>query len=243
MNVGFNNLKNLLEKKEINHFSTLEINGNTLEIITTDSAWPNGFYFFSQNEYDTVSIDLKSIKSDLFFISDSHKNLLDFKSLNFRPADIWYSMFTDNLEVSGSDLTNELELKIIKERNELLCWVQSTELIFFNGHKLSEKLFLNLIQSGNFEMVSFSHRGEIIGQALLYYNNVEAGLYFFSIFEQFRRNGFAKKALLCLFDRISKKGITRFSLQSTRQAKNLYSQVGFKLEDKIFVYKKMNYEN
>jgi hypothetical protein len=91
-------------------------------------------------------------------------------------------------------------------------------------------------------MVSFGHRGDIIGQAFLYYNNDEAGLYFFSIFEQFRKNGFAKKALLCLYERISKKSITRLSLQSTRQAKNLYSQLGFKMEDKIFVYKKMIYE-
>jgi ribosomal protein S18 acetylase RimI-like enzyme len=243
MNVGFNNLKNLIKEKEVHHFSTLVSNDNSLEIITNDSAWPNGFYFFSQNENNLMPIDLKSINSELFFISETDKNLFDLKSMNFRPADIWYSMFTDNLEVSSYDLTNELELKIIKEKNEILFWLQSTELIFFNGFKLSEKLFLHLIQSGNFEMVSFSHHGDIIGQAFLYYNNVEAGLYFFSIFEQFRRNGFAKKALLCLFDRISKKGITRFSLQSTRQAKNLYGQIGFKMEDKIFVYKKMIYEN
>ncbi len=243
MNVGFNNLKNLLEKKEVHHFSTIEKYVNTLEIITNDSVWPNGFYFFSQNENDILSIDLKSITSDLIFISETHKNLFDFKSVNFRPADIWYSMFTDNLEVSTYDPTNEFELKIIEEKNEILFWLQSTELIFFKGHKLSEILFLHLIRSGNFEMVSFSHHGDIIGQALVFYNNVEAGLYFFSIFEQFRRNGFAKKALLCLFERISKKGITRFSLQSTRQAKNLYSQVGFQLEDKIFVYKKIIYEN
>lgn len=242
MNVGFNNLRNLLVEKEINHFSTLEKFGNSLEILSIDSAWPNGFYFFPQNEKDIVSIDLKSINTDLLFFSETHKNLFDFKSLSFRPADIWYSMFTDNLDVSNYNLTNELELKNIIEKNEILFWLQSTELIFFKGNKLSEKLFLNLIKSGNFEMVSFGHGGDIIGQAFLYYNNDEAGLYFFSIFEKFRMQGFAKKALIYLFDRISKKGITRLSLQSTRQAKDLYSQVGFKMEDRIFVYKKMIHE-
>jgi hypothetical protein len=97
----------------------------------------------------------------------------------------------------------------------------------------------SFLKSEKFSLLYFVKDEIIIGQALLYFKKKEVGLYFFNIYELFRKKGLGYDTLssICVF--IQQKGYKNLLLQSTRQGKGLYQRFGFELEEKIYIYKKI----
>ena len=46
MNLGYKNLEKLLLESEINEACYVRQIGSNIELISDNSVWPNGFYFF-----------------------------------------------------------------------------------------------------------------------------------------------------------------------------------------------------
>ena len=93
MNLGYKNLEKLLLESEINEACYVRQIGSNIELISDNSVWPNGFYFF----HDELKVNNKiyeniTLKSDLVFILESELDKIGLKELGFRPVDIWYSM-------------------------------------------------------------------------------------------------------------------------------------------------------
>jgi hypothetical protein len=239
MNLGYKNLEKLLLEREINEFCYVRQIGSNIELISENSVWPNGFYFFQDklNVYNKTSEKIIP-ESDLVFILESELDKFGLKELGFRPVDIWYSMFYKINEAKNAPTTLIFELKSDSGNNNLLNWKNKSEMVFFNGDELSQNLINSFLKSEKFELVYFFRDEKIIGQALLYFNKNEAGLYFFTIYEWHRKNGFGYDALTSICDFIYKKGYKKLLLQSTRQGKSLYQRFGFQLEEKIYIFKK-----
>ena len=161
------------------------------------------------------------------------------KELGFRPVDIWYSMSYNINVAKHAPTTSIIEIKSDSANIDLINWKNKSEMVFFNGGELSQNLMVSFLKSEKFSLLYFVKDEIIIGQALLYFNKNEVGLYFFNIYELFRKKGLGYDALLSICDFIQQKGYKILLLQSTRQGKALYQRFGFELEEKIYIYKKI----
>lgn len=240
MNLGYKNLEKLLLESEINEACYVRQIGSNIELISDNSVWPNGFYFF----HDELKVNNKiyeniTLKSDLVFILESELDKIGLKELGFRPVDIWYSMSYNINVAKHAPTTSIIEIKSDSANIDLINWKNKSEMVFFNGGELSQNLMVSFLKSEKFSLLYFVKDEIIIGQALLYFNKNEVGLYFFNIYELFRKKGLGYDALLSICDFIQQKGYKILLLQSTRQGKALYQRFGFELEEKIYIYKKI----
>jgi N-acetylglutamate synthase-like GNAT family acetyltransferase len=238
MNLGYNNLQNLLLEKEIHSNSSIRKIGNLVELVSENSIWPNGFYYFSNDQSNNEIEEALVPESDLIFILESDINKINFRTLGFRAADIWYSMFLDLDKDKYQDVGGIVQLIPIQSTNDLLVWKQHTERIFFNNFTISDSFLLSLLGVEKFSFLNFFVGTEVVGTALVYFSGEDAGLYFFAIHEDYRKNGFGYRALDCICNFVVQKGASKLMLQSTRQGKDLYSRSGFQLEDRIHLYKR-----
>ncbi len=238
MTLGYNNLAKFLREKEVNELSEIRLFENCIEIVTPGCIWPNGFYFFSsQSDTNSIIHGIQN-RTDVLFVAENDNITFDFRSLGYMPADIWYSMSLNLGSIDFIKISNELHLKNIVDENEMMLWKKNTELVFFNGNSMSLKTIENFIGSDNFQLLHIVNGLETIGQAMLYFNNDEVGLYFFAIYQVYRNNGYGKLAINQLCSYLQMGGYKKFVLQSTRKAKELYLNAGFSLEEKIYLYKK-----
>ncbi len=240
INLGYKNLEKLLLEREVNEACHVRQIGSNIELISDNSVWPNGFYFFQDKLKVNNKIPEKTIpKSDLVFILESELDKIGLKELGFRPVDIWYSMSYKINVGQHAPTTSIIELKSESGNNDLLNWKNKSEMVFFNGGELSQNLMNSFLKSEKFSLLYFVKDEIIIGQALLYFKKKEVGLYFFNIYELFRKKGLGYDTLssICVF--IQQKGYKNLLLQSTRQGKGLYQRFGFELEEKIYIYKKI----
>jgi hypothetical protein len=237
MNLGYKNLEKLLNEKEIQKISYFRHVGPFLEFISSNSVWPNGCYFF-QNEFkvNTIVSENINLKSEILFIIKSDLDKLNLRELGFRPIDFWYSMY---FICSTFEYKSGVSLKFLNSKDSYLKnWKLNTELVFFKGGVLSDDLLNVFLNSDKFKLVYFYKDQNIVGQALLYFNNNEVGLYFFTIYELFRKNGYGYEALASICNFSFANGYHKLLLQSTRQGKNMYCRFGFVPEDLIYIFKK-----
>lgn len=238
MSLGYKNLIQLMQEPEVNSYSDFELLEHKINIFTEDSVWPNGLFIFDCPAELNSIVDQTINKSSLLFLTETDNACFNKKISNYNSVDIWYSMYLNLDEIKNVSSTNKLLIARVIQKKQLQFWKEKAELVFFRGHKMSEKIIDNLLTSKKFKFINFVFEKKNVGQALLYENYNSTGLYFFTIYEEFRNQKLGNLALeqLCLY--VSNQGQKLFLLQSTRQAKNLYSKLGFQLEEKIIICKK-----
>lgn len=227
-----------MQEPEVNNYSDFELFENKINIFTHDSVWPNGLFIFdSPAEFNSI-VRQTINKSNLLFLTESDNACFDRKMTNYKTVDIWYSMYLNLDGFKNLSSSKNLNIVPVFQNKQLQFWKEKAELVFFKGNKLSEKVIDNLWASKKFKFLNFICENKLVGQALLYQNNNSTGLYFFTIYEEFRNQNLGKLALqqLCIF--VVNQGQKLFLLQSTRQAKRLYSKLGFQIEEKIIISKK-----
>ena len=238
MNFGYNNLINLLQEKEIGSFSKQRKVGNVIELVSDNSIWPNGFYHLSQLQSSGEIDKFLVPESDLIFILESDVDKYNFKTMGFRPADVWYSMFLNLHSAKCINSSNKVHLRLVESADDLSVWKKHVERIFFNNFFIANDLISCLHKSNKFAFLNFFVANEIVGSALLYLSGKDVGLYFFAIHENYRKNGFGFDALVCVCNFVVQKGGSKLMLESTRQGKELYIRSGFQIEERIHIYKR-----
>lgn len=209
--------------------------------------WPRYIYNLNSSDEKTGVItkalleEIKIKKIPPFLILDPEKMSSVFKQKielgGMRLIDEWPVMY---IKMSG-DLSlhwdyKDFKVSIIQNPKQLDEWFKLVSSILFPNKLISYDYFVEKIWDLRYRLLIGLWQDIPVSCALLYMDNLIAGIYMVGTLENYQRRGFGKVITLeCLKEAINA-GCRYSTLQSSKVGFPLYSKIGFTTIKSLHVY-------
>lgn len=228
--------------------SVLHTSNDVYWIKSNTSRWPNLIF---DATFDSAKLEkrvhqiteqiISGIAPSMWLVEekDSSKMLSYYlKSYGYIICEEWCGMAIDLDRLNSKhSLINNFSVKKVTNTSMLRYWLDITSTAFFRGQKLNEKMFKDLASNHDVEFFMGFSNNIPVATSLLHYSCGAAGIYFVSVYPEFRNHGYGTTITAASLFEAKKAGYHVGLLQATPMGERIYNKLGFEKYSKFNLFK------
>lgn len=242
---------NELIKNNIENLTNLfKLMGAKQENISNDrklylsNSWPNRLWMpYDYNKQDleeAINIELKYNKSYIISLWEHDKILFkeSIKELQSKKYEVLFEQIGMYLDLNTASINenNELDIKFIKSKKDILIWVNIASKSF--GYEIDENVILKIIDNKNISLLLGYKNDIAVATTLLYKDSSVMGVHMVGVPKEYRSQGIAQNMMNKVINFAKENDENIMTLQSSALGLGIYQKLGFKQNFKLQNYQK-----
>jgi len=172
------------------------------------------------------------------YISKNHSELL--KASSLIPVKVLMGMNTSKGSKENIKMPADCEICELKNKTQLSDFSMLIQREFFSSKKdFGEEILLELKDSEEVTMTGLYKDSTLVSSMLVFIKDNIAGLYFIGTKKENQKKGYASLLIRSGLNQLFKTGIKEVVLHANHNSFALYQKIGFEVQNKFIVYKKV----
>ena len=202
--------------------------------LNLSNSWPNRLWMpYSYDMQDlqrAIAVESKDNRSFIFSLWEYDKELFKqaIEELELKKYEVLFEQVGMYLNLNAIDIheNNDLDIKYIKSKKDILTWVSIASQSF--GYEIDENVIIKIAEDENISLLLVYINGVAVATALLYENSSVMGVHMVGVPKKYRTQGIAQNMMHEIIHFSKQRDMKFMTLQASALGLGIYKRLGFR---------------